>query len=308
MHCLSPITPIIHPLFTKKKLNVLIKRDDLIHPIISGNKWRKLQENIVIAKTQGYKGILSFGGAYSNHVHALAFACYQENINCIGIIRGESHYENNATLTQARKWKMDLKFITRQEYRERNDSAFIAQLQARYPDYYIVPEGGSNKAALVGVGNVIQELDEQCEFDTLIVAVGSGGTLAGIVNADENRHALYGVPVLKNAEYLYDSIKQLLPDQALTYNNWQLLLNYHGGGYGKFSEQDANTLIDFIKKTKIPLEPIYSGKMILALLDLVKKDHFKPGEKIVLVHTGGLQGLQGLSEQNRIHLPDWNIS
>lgn len=310
MKILSPLEKIELEIFQHYGVDVYVKRDDLIDPIISGNKWRKLKFNVLNAKKLGYQGILSFGGAYSNHIHALAFAGKQAELKTIGIIRGEPHYQNNTTLTDAKRWGMELVFVDRQTYRQRHDEHYLTQLQRQYPDYFIVPEGGSNPLALPGVGEIIKELNQQNTFHHLLVPVGSGGTLAGLIQADNNRHNILGIAVLKQADYLQAEIKQLLANSAdnkQQYRNWQLLTQFHGGGYGKFSQQAAEQIWQFNQQTGILFEPIYSGKMLLAFLSLLTQGYFKRGEKVVLIHTGGLQGIKGLIEQKRLPVNPWQL-
>ena len=314
----SPLQKIDHPLFDHHKLTVMIKRDDLIHPTISGNKWRKLKYNLEQAKVQGKKGIISFGGAYSNHIHALAFACYQLNLPCIGIIRGECHYANNFTLRWAQHWQMQLTYLDRMTYRRRADLDYLALLQAQYPNYLILPEGGSNALAIPGVSEIIDELNKQTTFETLLTPVGSGGTLAGLISGDNNQHQLLGIAVLKqgnatnvdhfnNNNYLTNQVSALLPKAAQEYDNWQVLPNFHRGGYAKFSEEDSQQIVAFNQDTGINFEPVYSGKMLLALMDLIKQGYFAQHHRIVLLHTGGLQGLGGLSERKRINTQQWQV-
>ncbi|WP_206485154.1 pyridoxal-phosphate dependent enzyme [Thalassotalea sp. G2M2-11] len=302
----SDLQSLSHPLFDQYQIQVQIKRDDLIHPIISGNKWRKLKYNIEHIKQQHHQGIVSFGGSYSNHIHALAYAGHYKQFNTIGIIRGEPHYANNYTLQCAQKWGMKLIFVDRKTYRKRHETSYLAQLQQQFPNYFIVPEGGSNHLALPGVSEVCQELEAQTEFDTLITPVGSAGTLSGLILGDQGKHQLLGVAVLKQAQYLVNEINQFIGHHAQL-TNWQLLTDYHGGGYGKFSSGDLSALKAFSEQTAIPFEPIYSGKMIVALLDLIKKNTFPAGHRIVLLHTGGLQGLHGLVEQQRIKADEWPL-
>lgn len=301
----SIIQTIDHPIFKKYQLTVKIKRDDLIHPVISGNKWRKLQGNLRHAKNSHYQGLLSFGGGYSNHIHALAYACYQQDIPSIGIIRGEAHYANNSTLTQVKQWGMQLIFVDRKTYRRRAESEYLFELQQQFPNYLIVPEGGSNQLALSGVAEVIHELNSQTQFDSLMLPVGSGGTLAGLIQSDEAQHNILGIAVLKQDEYLQATVNDLLPKHLRQQKNWRIINDFHRGGYAKFSAQDSERLRSFSHDVGIPFEPVYSGKMILALLDLIENNYFEKKHRIMLLHTGGLQGLSGLAEQGRIDLNQW---
>jgi 1-aminocyclopropane-1-carboxylate deaminase len=300
----SPLQKISHPLFERHQLSVSIKRDDVIHPIISGNKWRKLKLNLRHAQAHNYIGVISFGGSFSNHIHALAFACHQQGLKSIGIIRGEKEYASNFTLSMAQRWGMELHFVDRKSYRLRENKEYLAQLQLIYPDYFIVPEGGSNTLALGGVGEVIAELNQQCEFDTLITPVGSGGTLAGLIKADNNQHNILGIGVLKQDGYLTEQVNSLLGDN-LHFNNWQIMPEFHRGGYAKFSKEDAEKILSFSQQTGFIFEPVYSGKMILALLDLINQQYFPKGHRLVLLHTGGLQGIGGLIERGLLNANDW---
>jgi 1-aminocyclopropane-1-carboxylate deaminase len=306
---LSPLQKIIHPIFEQYKVHVQVKRDDLIHDVISGNKWRKLKYNLTQFKSGNYEGALTFGGSYSNHIHAFAFACKQQNIPCIGVIRGEADYAKNYTLTWARHWGMHCHFVDRKTYRRRFETDFLTELSELFPNYFIIPEGGSNHLAIPGVAEVPTELNKQSEFDTLMTPVGSGGTLAGLISGDcvanSKHHRILGVAVLKQAEYLINEVKDLLTPEGLTHNDWQLLTDFHRGGYGKFSAIDAQRILDFNQQTGVTFEPVYSGKMILALLDLLEQGYFKPEERIVLLHTGGLQGIGGMIEQGRLDAKDW---
>tara|TARA_R110001583_G_scaffold36_3_gene282 strand:- start:527 stop:1483 length:957 start_codon:yes stop_codon:yes gene_type:complete len=312
MTILSELQPLHHPLFTQHNVQVQVKRDDSIHPIISGNKWRKLKFNLAhVQQHKKLNGVLSFGGSYSNHIHALAFACFQQKIPCVGIIRGEEIYANNFTLTWARHWGMKLHFVDRKTYQRRYDAGYLLQLQQEFPNYFIVPEGGSNKFAILGVAEIISELNQQTDYDTLITPTGSGGTLAGLISGDCNTraslHKILGIAVLKEADYLVEKINELLPDSAKKHNNWQLLTDYHRGGYAKFSPIDATRILEFNHVTGVDFEPVYSGKMVLAFLDLLDHGYFAKGERIVLLHTGGMQGLGGLIERGILKAEQWSM-
>lgn len=302
----SRLQQIIHPLFEKYQLTVSIKRDDAIHPIVSGNKWRKLKFNLHHAKTHNYTGVISFGGSFSNHINALAFSCQQQGLKSIGIIRGEKEYASNFTLSMAKKWGMELHFVDRKTYRLREDTDYLTRLKQQYPDYHFVPEGGSNKLALGGVGEVITELNQQCEFDTLLTPVGSGGTLAGLIQSDNNQHNLLGIAVLKQDGYLSEQVKLLLASDS-HFDNWHILSEFHRGGYAKFSKEDEQRLVSFNSQTGFVFEPVYSGKMILALLDLIEQNYFPRGHRIVLLHTGGLQGIGGMLERNLLNSDNWSV-
>lgn len=305
MQIYSQLHKIEHPLFDKHKLSVQVKRDDLIDKIISGNKWRKLKYNLQHAKAINAKGVITFGGCFSNHIHASAFACHQQGLNAIGIIRGELENQDNYTLAWAKHWGMQLQFVDRKTYRQRNEQAYLADIQQQYPNYLIIPEGGSNSLALPGMGEVIAELNQQATFDTLLTPVGSGGTIAGLIAADNNEHNILGIAVLKQASYLQNEIRNLLPSYANKFTNWQLNTEMHRGGYAKFSQEDATIIREFSQVVGIDFEPIYSGKMILALLDLINKGYFAENHKIVLLHTGGLQGLAGMFSRGKLEKTLW---
>ncbi len=305
MSALSALQPISHPLFTQHKIAVQVKRDDQIDQIISGNKWRKLKYNLLHAKAISAKGIITFGGCFSNHIHACALACKQQQLAAIGIIRGEADNQDNYTLAWAKHWGMQLSFVDRKTYRLRNEQSYLQQLQQQYPDHLIIPEGGSNALALLGMAEVINELNQQSEFDTLLTPVGSGGTLAGLISGDKNQHKILGISVLKQDDYLVEQVNDLLPEHAKAHTNWQLMSQYHGGGYAKFSCHDAERIRSFSAVVGIDFEPVYSGKMILALLDLMSTGYFPAHHRIVLLHTGGLQGLAGMFERGILNPNEW---
>ncbi len=305
MQPFSSLQPINHPLFTQHKITVHVKRDDQIHSIISGNKWRKLKYNLLHAKSIGAKGLITFGGCFSNHIHACAFACQQQQLPVIGIIRGEVENQHNYTLAWAKHWGMQLNFVDRKTYRQRHQQTYLEELQQQYPGYVVIPEGGSNTLALTGVAEVIDELNHQGKFDTLIAPIGSGGTLAGLILGDKGQHNLLGIAVLKQQGYLENEVKDLLPKGRKADNNWQIAHQYHLGGYAKFSQQEADNIRQFSKIVGIDFEPVYSGKMILALLELIQAGYFPARHRIVLLHTGGLQGLGGMFERGLLNQDEW---
>jgi 1-aminocyclopropane-1-carboxylate deaminase len=267
-----------------------VKRDDLLHPTIMGNKWRKLKYNLQEAKNQGYKTLLTFGGAYSNHIYAVASAGKEFGFETIGIIRGdELKPDSNATLKYATEIGMHLKFVSRTDYHNKEMLATIYGQNA-----YILPEGGTNLLALKSCAELVLELDEQIKSTHICVAVGTGGTFAGMVCAKKEGIKIVGFPVLKG--FGIDSIE--IPDFDFEqYNNFSICSDYHFDGYGKYN----NVLIDFIQtfenEHNIPLEQVYTGKMFYGVIDLINKGYFPKNSKIVLVHTGGLQGKKPPSPQ-----------
>jgi 1-aminocyclopropane-1-carboxylate deaminase len=303
---LSPLQKVKHPLLDEYGVELAVKRDDLLHPDISGNKWRKLKFNLLAARSQNIKHIVSFGGAFSNHIHALAAAGFHLDFKTTGIIRGESSYASNPTLKQALAWGMDLHFISRKEYRMRNDSDYLLSLKAKFPEALIVPEGGSNQYALPGVIEAVQEIQQQADYhvDHIVTATGSGGTLAGLIAGSAQTQInskITGIAVLKGADYLNQQVENLLQQYKVSKpSSWSLQTEFHQGGYAKVSKELAIFCQQFTLQTGIPIEPIYTGKMFYALFELIKQGYFKKGEHIIALHTGGLQGLNGLHQRNLI--------
>jgi 1-aminocyclopropane-1-carboxylate deaminase len=299
----SPLQEVNHPLLKQKKVTLSVKRDDLLHPDISGNKWRKLKFNLIEARTQEISHLVSFGGAYSNHIHALAAAGYHFGFKTSAIIRGEPHYASNPTLKQAQQWGMQLHFVSRKEYKYRENAQYLQALQTYFPDALLIPEGGSSHFALPGVIELCDELKLQStkRIDHIFTATGSGGTLAGLIAGFSNNHNNYsttvtGIAVLKQADYLIASINNLLQEsKQADRTDWHLMTQFHGGGYAKVSSELREFCLLFEQQTRIPIEPIYTGKMFYALFELLRQDHFKAGDHIIALHTGGLQGLKGLA-------------
>ena len=298
----SPLQIIETILSKQHGVNLLIKRDDLIHPTISGNKWRKLKYNLKHAKKSGSKLIISFGGAYSNHLHALAFAAQDVGIKVHAIVRGE-YDPLNPTIAAIKVQGVTVEFVSRLEYRQRNDAQYISQLQHKYPNATIIPEGGTNELAVQGVAELIDELP-MSEIDYICVPCGSGGTTAGLLSRLPVNTKVISVPVLKNAAYLKEQIASLI--RPLQWDNTNLLFieGYDFGGYGKIKPELLAFIEDFYQQTGVKIEPIYSGKMIFAICDLMSKGYFKRGSTIVLIHTGGMQGLDGM-RQRKLVPQDW---
>lgn len=271
-----------------------MKREDKIHPFVSGNKFRKLKYNIFEAEANNKKVLLTFGGAYSNHIVATAVAANQNNLSSIGVIRGEELQENlekilseNSTLREAHKNGMKFYFVSRATYRNKSDISFLNQLREKYGDFYLIPEGGTNQLAVKGCEEILTKEDNQ--FNYICSAVGTGGTMAGLINSSENHQKILGFSSLKG-DFLNEEIKKL----ALK-TNWSLQANYHFGGYAKYTDEFISFINDFTEKTGVLLDPIYTGKMIYGILDMVKMNSFEKGSKILAIHTGGIQGIEGFN-------------
>lgn len=271
-------------------IKITIKREDLIHPFISGNKYRKLKYNIKTAKSINSKSLLTFGGAFSNHIAAVAYAGKESNFNTIGIIRGDElklKDELNPTLKFAQTFGMRFKFVSREAYRKKTNSAFLDNLRDEFGDFYLLPEGGTNDLAVKGCEEILN--GEDFNFDYICCAVGTGGTISGLINASKVHQEVLGFPALKG-DFLQEDIRKFAKQE-----NWKLITNYHFGGYGKIKPE----LIAFINRFKndynILLDPIYTGKMMYGLFDLIEKGFFPTESKILAIHTGGLQGIAGVN-------------
>lgn len=294
----SPVKlePINHPLFNAEGVDVYLLRLDQIHSLVSGNKWFKLRYNLKHALDCGYDRVISFGGAYSNHLHALAWAGAKLKIPTLGIVRGEVEYASNPTLTDARNWGMQLHFVSRKEYRLRDDPLYQKELLAAYPNSYIVPEGGSNALAVRGFDDFFtlpcwQQLPSP---DLLVSACGTGGTLAGLIAAKPANTDVLGIPVLKGAGFLYRDIEFFLASVGkASEQQWSLDLDGHEGGYAKQTTALREFMRTFELDTGIELDPIYTGKMMFRLHKLLEQGKFTPGTSVVAVHSGGLQGRRG---------------
>lgn len=263
---------------------ISIKRLDLIHPQISGNKFFKLKYNLLAARQQGFEKVLTFGGAYSNHIAATAFASHKFGFQSLGMIRGEELAQRpfNPTLATAQKFGMQLEFISRNAYRQKDQPDFLQHLQQQYPDFYLIPEGGTNALAVQGCREILTAEDAQ--FDLICCAVGTGGTFAGLIEASQQHQQLLGFSALKG-DFLTHEVAQLT-----TKRNWRILDDYCCGGYAKTTPELIQFIQTFEQRYNIPLEQAYTGKMLRGIFDLIDQDKIGPDQKILLIHTGGLQG------------------
>lgn len=275
----------------KNGITVAIRREDLIHPFVSGNKFRKLKYNLFQAKVENQDTLLTFGGAFSNHIAAVAFAGKENNFKTIGIIRGDElrdKIQENPTLKFAQENGMQFEFVSRSDYSNKEKPEFIDQLKQKFGSFYLIPEGGTNDLAIKGCEEILTKEDSQ--FDYICCAVGTGGTISGLINSALPNQKVLGFPALKG-DFLQEEICKF----AKT-DNWQLITDYHFGGYGKVNLELINFINNFSKSNKIPLDPVYTSKMAFGILDLINKNYFPANSKILMIHTGGLQGIQGMNQ------------
>ncbi len=294
----SPIQEINDNLLFEKGVKLFVKRDDMIHPHISGNKWRKMKYNLLAAKSTDT--LLTFGGAYSNHIAATAAAGHEYGFKTIGVIRGEEHLPLNDTLKLAIEHGMKLHYVDRTTYKKRYLTEFWLDLKAQFGECFIIPEGGAN---LLGVQGCMEILDEvEIDFDIVCAACGTGSTLAGIIASMKSGKRAIGFPALKNGVFIADEIRKFLTDEQLNGKEWYIETEYHFGGYARYRPE----LIDFIKRVKkisgIQLDPVYTGKMMFGIYDLIRKGKIKSGSTVLAVHTGGLQGITGFEKRYGIKI------
>ena len=273
-----------------KGITLEIKREDLLHPFVSGSKFRKLKYNVLQAKAENQSVLLTFGGAFSNHIAAVAYAGKEQGFETIGVIRGDElrdKISENPTLSFAQECGMRFEFVTREAYRHKTETAFIEQLQVKFGSFYLVPEGGTNDLAVKGCEEILTEFD--AHFDFVCSAVGTGGTISGLINSALPHQKVLGFPALKG-DFLQNEIHKFVNNK-----NWELITDYHFGGYGKVTTEFIEWMNWFYAQTGIPLDPIYTGKMVFGVMDLIQRNYFPPKSKILMIHTGGLQGIAGMN-------------
>lgn len=285
------------PILEEKKIELFIKREDLIHPYISGNKFRKLKYNLDEAIKLKKKSLLTFGGAFSNHIVATAVAGELAGLKTFAVIRGEElglnlakTLEENPTLRRAHESGMKFHFVSREVYRQKTSFGFIEKMKNKWGDFYLIPEGGTNIFGVQGCEEILSAEDKK--FNIICCAVGTGGTIAGLINGSRRNQKLIGFPALKG-NFLSEEIKKY----ATNSKKWRLQKDYTFGGYAKHTDELIGFINDFNKQTGILLDPVYTGKMMFGILDLIKKDYFEENTKIVAIHTGGIQGIDGVNQK-----------
>jgi len=277
----------IHSFLQDRNIQFDVLRLDKIHPVVSGNKWFKLKYHLDNFNAGNYNGVITFGGAWSNHIVATACACYLKKIKCIGIIRGKRPEQLSKTLLEAANYKMELKFISREKYSQKNSKEFLESIRNEFPDHYIIPEGGAGKDGEKGAGEILQYADGK-NYTHIACAVGTGTMFNGIKEAASADQKILGIVVLKGWK------------EENEIDNAGLFLNYHFGGYAKYNQTLIDFMNEFFSLTNIPTDFVYTGKLAFALFDLIKKDHFPPGSKILMIHSGGLQGNASLQKGSLI--------
>jgi 1-aminocyclopropane-1-carboxylate deaminase len=287
---IPPLQELSDSLLLQKKIRVFILREDLIHPYISGNKWRKLYYNIQEAKLKEAEKLITFGGAYSNHIAATASAGKEFGFKTIGFIRGEEQLPLNSTLSYAKSCGMEFRYLSRTDYRLKEDAEFLNSILKNEKEYYLIPEGGTNELAVKGCEEITADL--KVDFDYICCAVGTGGTISGIINSLKKHQKAIGFPALKGGGFLKVEIAKYT-----TNPQWELNLEYHFGGYAKVKPELINFMNSFKAQHQIALDPVYTAKMLFGLWDLIEKDYFRAGSTIIVVHTGGLQGIEGMNER-----------
>ncbi|MDC7999671.1 pyridoxal-phosphate dependent enzyme [Aequorivita todarodis] len=272
--------------------SLVLKREDLSHPFVSGNKFRKLKYNLEAAREQGHNTLLTFGGAFSNHIAAVAAAGKELDFKTVGIIRGEevkNKVSENPTLSFAENCGMQLHFISREAYRSKDETDFINNLKEQFANYYLLPEGGTNALAVKGCEEILTETN--LSFNYICVPVGTGGTMAGLVKASDESQQVVGFSALKG------TFQTAEIEKYTSKTNFDITDAYCFGGYGKIDTDLVRFINEFKEKTNIPLDPVYTGKMMFGTMDLLKKGYFKENSRIFAVHTGGLQGIAGMNQK-----------
>lgn len=298
----SPLQKLECELYSRKQVQVFMKRDDLLHPHIQGNKWRKLKYNLQAAKQNGHNQLLTFGGYYSNHIYATAAAAKLYGFEAVGIIRGEKPTELSATLQFAIAEGMKLKFVSREQYAHKYEVAFLDTLREEFSDFYLLPEGGTNDLALKGVAETIAETGRN--FNAICVACGTGGTLAGIVAGMNGESQIIGFSSLKGEDLLTETVHQLTKEYTgNTYSNFTINRDFQFGGYAKSNKELMKYVQQFKQAHGILLDPVYTSKMMYGVDALIAQNYFGANTKILCIHTGGLQGWSGFKNNDSSNYP-----
>jgi 1-aminocyclopropane-1-carboxylate deaminase len=276
----------------EKDIVAAILRLDKIHPHISGNKWFKLKYYLQEAAEKNNIGIITFGGAYSNHIVAAAYAAQSKSLKSIGIIRGEEPVLLSSTLQQANAFGMELIFISRENYKHKDDAAFLQSLQVKYKDYLLIPEGGEGAQGAKGCSEIMQFAGEE-SYTHILCAAGTGTMFAGLLNAASPNQTIIGIPVLKGITDFWQQVEYMIKKKESIANS-QFFYDYHFGGYAKYKPALIEFMNNFYMETGVPTDFVYTGKLLFAVNDLMQQDYFSAGSRLLIIHSGGLQGNSGL--------------
>ncbi|MDA0757520.1 MAG: pyridoxal-phosphate dependent enzyme [Bacteroidetes bacterium] len=281
----------ILPMLNDGDFKMYIKREDQIHPIVSGNKFRKLKYNVQEAKGLKKNCLITFGGAYSNHLLATAYVGKNENLKTLAFVRGEElkNINYNSTLQKCNDFGMKLIFISREDYRKRNEIDYINYIKNKFKDSYIIPEGGTNEFGVLGCEEILSL--EDSFFDVICCPVGSGGTIAGIINSSNDSHKVLGFSALKGSEI--NNVITKFTDKK----NWKIFDDDIFGGYAKIDNRLVSFINNFFKNTGMILDPIYNSKMLFKIIKLIENNQWGFGKKILLINTGGLQSIKEMNNK-----------
>jgi len=294
----SPLNKLELPLFLDKKVEVWVKRDDLIHDEMSGNKWRKLRHTVSYLKNEAkYRGVLTFGGAYSNHILAVAYVASELGLGSVAIIRGEQTLPLNKTLARCTELGMKIIYWDRSRYKTKHEQEVLVGVQNEYPDYYIVPEGGADNLGIKGCEDIVSEIE--VDFDYVTIDCGTGATLAGMVRGLKSHQKAIGFQVLKGKDFISEEVERWNTGHKSGLN-YEVNTAYHFGGYAKKNVQLIEFMRSFYAETGMQTDPIYTAKQFYGVMDLIANDYFPKNSKIVIVHSGGMQGLAGFEKRYKI--------
>lgn len=294
---LIPVQKLDEPLATDAGVEISVARLDLLDPLIAGNKWFKLRDNLLWARAQGYQRLLSFGGPWSNHIHALAWAGREFGFATVGMIRGYETLPLTPCLRDAQEWGMELHFLDHRTYRCKDHPQQLDALHERFDPIAIIPEGGLNTRGVQGCRDILSYLQTQSsDFNTAVLAVGTGATMAGLLSAPRAVPRVLGVSVLKGDADMQQRIERNLASAISATPAWELETDCHFGGYARVNDELKAFIEDFDCRHGIALEPVYTGKMMYALYQRLQRGWFDRGEKVLALHSGGMQGLRGYTD------------
>jgi 1-aminocyclopropane-1-carboxylate deaminase len=286
------IQPINRSWYEDRVAAVDMLRLDLIHPVVSGNKWFKLRLNMNHAIAAGFKTIVTPGGGYSNHLVATAYAAKLFGLRAIGVVRGR-YDKLTPTLESCKEYGMELVFVTKEDYDGRHEPGWVRSIVAHFDEIFMIPEGGANEWGRTGAGLLSRFVHK--DYTHVALSVGSGTTMIGLRNKTDSAQQILGFAPMKEGAYLKKYITGHLDEGKDS--NWQLFDNWHFGGFGKWNNGLIGFMNDFYLQNKIPLDIVYTSKMMFGIREMLAGDRFAPTDKILCIHTGGLQGNASVKEQ-----------